>query len=91
MRFKKEAIVRYLVDLGIYIVTHAQDRDPFDLGVEVAKELRFHSIDTESLLTAIYAVKHFGVDEDLKNSVERVIANLPIYETVRAILGGSGI
>ena len=90
--------MKYLVDLGIYIVTHAQkrdqrglvqNRDPFDLGVEIARKLRFHSIDTESLLTAIYAAKHFGVDEDLRDSAEQTISSLPIYETVREILEDS--
>jgi len=78
--------MKYLVDLGIYIVTHAQNRDPFDLGVEIARKLHFHSIDIESLLTAIYAAKRFGVDKDLRDLAERTITNLPVYETIQAVL-----
>lgn len=78
--------MKHLTDIGIYIVAHAKERDPLILGSSVARKLRLHSVDTESLLTAIYAAKHFGVDDVLKNEAVQVISKMPIYEKVNELL-----
>lgn len=79
-------IVNYLMDMGIYIATHARGKDPLMLGSIIARKLRLHSIDTESLLTAIYAVKHFGIDDDLKEEAERVISKTREYKELDKLL-----
>lgn len=76
----------YLMDMAIYIVTHAEKRDPLTLGAHIARKLRWHSIDTESLLTGIYAAKHFGVDDDLKEQAEQIIPKTPVYKTLTEVL-----
>ena len=78
--------MKHLTDIGIYIVAHAQERDPLILGSTVARKLRLHSIDTESLLTAIYAAKRFGVDDALKKEAEDVISHTPWYEELNKTL-----
>jgi hypothetical protein len=75
-----------LADMGIYIVVHAKGRDPRELGCAVARKLHLHSIDTESLLTMIYAAKHFGIDDDIKEEVERDISKSPVYAQLNELL-----
>lgn len=78
--------MKHLTDLGIYIVARAKGRDPLRLGSSVGRKLRLHSIDTESLLTAIYAANHFGVDDALEKEAEQVISQTPWYEELNEIL-----
>lgn len=76
----------HLMDAGIYIATHAQEKDPLILGSIIARKLRLRSIDTESLLTAIYTAKYFGVDDDLKKEAEDVVSKTTWKEKLNEVL-----
>ena len=78
--------MKHLTDIGIYIAVNAKGTDPLVLGSAVARKLRLHSIDTESLLTAICAAKYFGVDDFLKNEIEKAVLESPEFEKIKEIL-----
>lgn len=82
----KKYFNRHLTDLGIYIVTHSKENDPLELGSLVGRKLGLDSIDRESLLAAIHVVRHYGVDDDLKEKAERFVSGFPYYEKLKEIL-----
>jgi len=75
-----------LMDLGIYIVARAKARDPLELGSTVGRKLQLDSIDVETLLTAIYQAKHFGIEDSWIKEAEEVISQTPWHEELDKIL-----
>lgn len=76
----------YLTDLAAYIVGHTKDKDPLQIGAKVSRMLRMHSVDAESLFTAIYAAKTFGVPDDIRRAAESMISQQPFYDELRKTL-----
>ena len=84
---KGDDIMRYsLTDIAAYIVMHSKDKDPLQIGAQLARKLRMHSIEAESLFTAIYAAKAFGISQDIQEEVEIIIPKYPFYEELKKIL-----
>lgn len=81
-----------LMDIAIYIVlkAQAQGKDPVELASIVARKLRFHSIDTETLLTAVYIAKYFRTDALCeKDEIERTVSQTPEYKKIQELIAAS--
>jgi len=77
--------MKHYTDMAIYIVTQSKE-DAIALSMKIARELRMRSVEIESLLTAVHAVKKFGVDDDLIKSAIANIENSPEYECLKNII-----
>jgi len=78
----------YLTDIAVYIVMHSKDKgkNPLQIGAQLARKLRMHSIEAESLFAAIRAAEVFGIPPDIQEEVERTVSTYSFYEDLREIL-----
>jgi len=82
-----DIIMKYsLTDIAAYIVMHSKGKDPLQIGAQLARKLRMHSIEAESLFTAIRAAEVFGIPLDIQEEVERTVPTYPFYEDLKKIL-----
>ncbi len=75
-----------LTDIAAYIVMHSKGKDPLQIGAQLSRKLRMSSIEAESLFTAIYAGKTFGIPPDIQKDVEKIIPTYSFYEDLKKIL-----
>ena len=79
--------MKCLADLAIYIVSEVTKnqikKPPSDIGIEIARKLKFHSTETATLLMGIWVAQRYGVDSGLSKIVRKTISAEPEYKLIK--------
>lgn len=82
-------------DVAIYLISEIKerniDKDPMDVGAEIARKLRLRSTDGEEFLAIIWHIKDLELDPRIVADAQSTINTNPEYTKIKEFFVTNGI